>query len=132
MTTESWSESKKMKTLPAFLQEATKDVYNELTDAEKVDFVTLTKTLKSKLQPAESEQFYQNTLVHRKQMLTESVSQFAYMTRKLVLCAYPDYPAEQQQNMMLTHFLTKLWPELGFPLNFYGEPIKTFADACKN
>ena len=126
---ESWSDIKKMKTLPAFLREAAKDVYNELTEEEKKDFATLTRNLKSKLQPAESERFYQNSLVHRKQMPTESVSQFAYMIRKLVLGAYPDYPAEHQQSMMLTHFLSKLRPELGFPLNCYGEPIKTFADA---
>jgi hypothetical protein len=125
-----WSEETKRRVLPFYLRGPADTAYEELSEADKVDFKTMIAKLTEKLQPPKLDELAATLLHNRRQGETEPVIDYANAIQKLVHEAYADtLDQKARQTLELQHFKNGLKPIIKDKV--IGHQPKTIADALQ-
>jgi hypothetical protein len=103
-----WNDSEKATQLAMSLRGQAQRVLSELTHRELNNYSDLKNALSQRFSPAERETSYRCDFRNRRRRVGESAADYGYVLRRLASRAFPTFPPEMRESLIVEQYVTGL------------------------
>ncbi len=125
-TSEGWTPQRKAKQQWRYLNKSARTYWSEQPD--RFDWEKIKVILHKQFVPPEISRFKNDLLIQKQQKSGESIAEYATDITKLVSDAYPHVPAEFRKEILRSHFIRGLHPDMFFHVTS-SRPGATYEEA---